>query len=355
MNMYLGMERELLVVKKLNGKLQTESHLVGAQVTCLAKDPFHPERIYCGTFRRGLWRSEDAGRSWKAVGDAQSALSSTKASGITNVDITAVAVSATERSGEYGVVYVGTEMSAMFRSEDGGESWQELKTFQELPSSSTWSFPPRPSTHHVRWITPDPLVAGRVFVAVEAGALVRSLDGGQTWEDRVPDGPFDTHTLVMHPQAPDRLYSAAGDGYPMPGRGYNESFDGGQTWQHPDEGFRYNYLWSIAVDPSDPETMVVSAAPDPYAAHYPPRAESAIYRRTRGGAWQQTIEGLPETQGLVISVLASNPAEPGVFYALNNKGLFRSSDVGTAWEQLELPQKEYYLRQHPSALIISEV
>ncbi len=42
--------------------------------------------------------------------------------------------------------------------------------------------------------------------------MVRSLDGGQTWEDRKPGGPFDTHTLVMHRLAPNHLFAAAGDG-----------------------------------------------------------------------------------------------------------------------------------------------
>ena len=58
----------------------------------------------------------------------------------------------------------------MFRSEDQGKSWQELAALLALPSAPTWSFPPRPWTSHIRWIAPDPLVAGRVFAAAEAGA-----------------------------------------------------------------------------------------------------------------------------------------------------------------------------------------
>lgn len=352
MTMYLGMERELLVVNRRNGAWQAEPRLIGLQVTCLAADPVHPERVYCGTYRRGLWRSEDAGRTWQPIGDAEYALSQPNASGITEVDIMSVAVSATERVGDYGVVYVGTEPSALFRSEDGGKSWQELKTFRELPSAPTWSFPPKPTTSHVRWITPDPVVAGRVFVAVEAGALVRSMDGGQTWEDRKPDGPYDTHTLLMHPQAPNRLYSAAGDGFGRAGRGYNESFDGGETWQRPDDGLQHHYLWGLAVDPSDPETLVVSAATSPRDAHSP-MGESSLYRKTKGQPWHEVSNGLPETQRRVISVLASNAAEPGVFYLLNNKGLYRSPDAGLNWEQIALPWKEQYQYQHQQALLIN--
>ena len=248
-----------------------------------------------------------------------------------------VAVSATDQVDGFGVVYAGTEPSAIFRSEDQGKSWQELAALRKLPSAPTWSFPPRPWTSHIRWITPDPLVPGRVFAAVEAGALIRSLDRGQTWEDRKPSGPFDTHTLVMHRLAPNRLYSAAGDGFIWPGKGFVQSDDGGDTWYRLDDGLAYHYLWSVAADPHDPDTLVISAAPGPQQAHNPMSAESAIYRRSSGGSWQQVREGLPPARGLLASVLAANEAEPGVFYAANNKGLFRSADAGSTWEELPIP------------------
>src|SRR5713226_8584363 len=104
--MYLAMERELLVVSQQNGKWQAEPQLVGLQTTCVATDPFRPEQVYCGTFGRGLWRSNDAGRTWEPVGES-----------IIHAQITSVAVSSTERIGEYGVVYAGTEPTALFRSD----------------------------------------------------------------------------------------------------------------------------------------------------------------------------------------------------------------------------------------------
>ncbi|HEX6819767.1 MAG TPA: glycosyl hydrolase, partial [Ktedonobacterales bacterium] len=169
---------------------------VSSDPYCLAVDPQRPELVYCGTFSDGMWRSRDAGVTWEPASD-----------GITQPAIQSVAVSATERVNGHGVVFAGTEPSALFRSEDAGATWRELSALRRLPSAPTWSFPPRPYTSHVRWITPDPLVPGRIFVAIEAGALVRSLDGGETWEDRTPESPYDTHTLLMHRLAPDRLYS----------------------------------------------------------------------------------------------------------------------------------------------------
>jgi photosystem II stability/assembly factor-like uncharacterized protein len=316
---YTAFEKALAVVKRRNGGWGVDLHLAGSQPQCLAVDPLQPAHVYCGTFDRGLWQSFDAGASWAPVG-----------SGITHQKVMSGAVSATERRDDSGVVYAGTEPSAIFCSENRGRSWRELDALRKLPSAATWSFPPRPWTSHIRWITADPLTPGRLFAAAEAGALLRSLDGGRSWEDRKPNGPFDTHTLIMHRLAPNRLYSAAGDGF-------FQSDDGGETWHRPGaEPGGYPYLWSVAAGPADPDTLVISAAPGPREAHTPGAAESAIYRRSGHGPWQQVREGLPPARGLLAAVLVANGAEPEAFYAATNKGLFRSTDRGSTWEELPI-------------------
>ncbi len=342
-NLYIAIDKALVVISQQKNEWKVNTHLVNSQPLCVAVDPLHPEQVYCGTFDQGLWRSGNAGASWEHVGD-----------GIDSEKVLSVAVSAREQVDGYGVVYAGTEPSALFRSEDRGSTWRELSSLRTLPSAPTWSFPPRPYTSHVRWITPDPLVTGRIFVAIEAGALVRSLDGGETWEDRRPDGPFDTHTLVMHRLAPDRLYSAAGDGFMLPGNGFVRSDDGGETWSRPDEGLQYHYLWSVAVSPTDPETIVISASPGPQQAHYPPSAESAIYRRSNGDQWQHVQAGLPAAQGLLASVLATNEAEPDSFYAGNNQGVFRSKDAGSTWEKLAIPWPSGRILGRVNALVCAQ-
>jgi hypothetical protein len=304
---YIATNQALAVARKQDRAWVVDAPLTGMATQCLAVDPQHSEEVYCGTFGQGLWRSNDAGRTWVNVG-----------------------------SNGKSVVYTGTEPSAMFRSEDGGATWRELAALRQLPSAPTWSFPPRPYTSHVRWITPDPLHPGRIYVAIEAGALIRSFDGGETWEDRKSDGPYDTHTLVMHRLAPNRLYSAAGDGFMRPGNGFVQSDTGGDTWYRPDDGLHHHYLWSVAVDPSDPDTLVISAADGPQQAHNPTSAASAVYRRSHNSPWQQVQAGLPGEKGLLTCVLASNPAEPGVFYAGSNKGLFYSTDAGASWEELPI-------------------
>ncbi len=346
MTLFLGMERELLVVDPQQ-PASAKRRLVDMQITSVAVDPYNPKRVYCGTFGRGLWRSDDGGDSWQPIADPGPAMRYEQTlTGIRSALILSVAVSAVEESNGFGVVFAGTEPAALYRSEDGGDTWRELAELRALPSSSRWSFPPRPDSNLVRWIAPHPGIPGALAVAIEAGALARSRDGGDSWTDGVPGGPFDTHTLVAPPLAPDRLYSAAGDGY-------YESEDGGDSWHKPMEGLPVGYCWSLAADPADPDTILMSASPSAALGHYlAGEARAGLYRK-QNGPWSAVTEGLPEEAGTVLPILATHPAEPGTFYALSNKGLYRSVDTGLSWEALAVPWRDAYLGQQQQALAVS--
>ena len=331
--LYVAMEDALLIVRDGAGKWTVDQYLEGMALQCVAVDPHHSARIYVGTDDQGVWRSQDGGRTWGPAG-----------SGIAWTDVTAIAVGG-EQAGRLDTVYVGTEPSAVFRSTDGGETWKELKGLTKLPSASTWSFPPRPETHHVRWIGIDPHDARHLYVAIEAGALVRSLDGGDTWIDRTPDGPYDTHTLALHPHARGRLYSAAGDGY-------YESRDEGRTWDNIESGLRHGYLFGVAVDPADPEMVIVSAASGPGRAYSAANATSYLYVKKGNGPWTAVRDGFPEPKGTTISFLATSPNEPHTIYAVNNRGIFLSRDAGMKWERLDVPWAERFTHQSVQGLAL---
>ncbi|MFC6861961.1 WD40/YVTN/BNR-like repeat-containing protein [Halomicroarcula sp. GCM10025817] len=298
MDVYAGLSDRVLV-----GDGETwADRLQGRTVECVAADARAPERAFVGTVEAGLQRTTDGGETWTE------ALA-------TDDRVTSVTVAPHDPD----VVWAGTEPSAVYRSTDGGESWTERGGLTDMPSAPRWSFPPRPHTHHVRWIAVAPDDPEQLYVAIEAGAFVRSPDGGATWDDH-PDGARrDTHTLATHADAPDRVYTAAGDGYAR-------SDDRGETWATPQAGLDHRYVWSVAVHPADPEVVVVSAASGPYTAHST-TGESYVYRRT-GGAWTRAMAGLPAPDGLARAVLATD-AE--AFYALTNHGLFRSTD-GREWD-----------------------
>jgi photosystem II stability/assembly factor-like uncharacterized protein len=322
-----------LLIARRGSASAVEQHLRGQSAECIAVDPRDPARVYCGTAGAGLFRSSDGGRNWEPVGP-----------GIDHPVITAVAVGLAEEANGAGVVYAGTEPSAVFRSESGGDSWVDLTALRALPSAGTWSFPPRPHTHHVRWIETDAGDADRIFVAIEAGALVRTFDGGRSWHDRVGGGPYDTHTAATHPLAPGRIYSAAGDGY-------FESTDAGDTWTSPEDGLKHLYLVGVAVDRADPQTVIVSAASGPFVAYRPQSAEAYVYRRTGDGRWEQAMKGLPQARGTTVSRFATHTSEPGAIYAANNRGLFRSEDAGRSWKLLDIPWPEPGLSKGVEALV----
>lgn len=358
--LYVAMDDAVAVVDHQNGSWRFVERLHEVQPQCVAVDPFQPDRVYCGTFGKGLWCSDNAGETWRPVG-----------AGIAQERVMSVAVSQAERVGTYGVVWAGTEPSALFRSEDGGNSWQEIHSLQDIPSKPDWKFPPRPNSHHVRWISPDPNDPERLFVAIEQGGIMRTLDKGKTWEDHNPAAQRDGHTLAMHKLAPGRLYEASGGdsvkfrvfmrlAWPplepnviMTEGGFAETHDGGNTWETVIDGLQYHYLWGVAVDPGDPDTVVTSASIGPLQAHRS-GAVSFIYRRTAGKPWQMVGEGLPESRGMKVNVLAAHEAEPGVFYALNNQGIFRSQDAGVTWNVLDVAWPERFRKQHPQGLAVVE-
>lgn len=298
--------------------------LAGKQAQCVAVDPRRPERVYCGTFDAGLWRSHDAGRTWLPGGvNGGHGAGST---GIPHPSVMALAVSPD------GTVWAGTEPSAIFVSDDGGQRWREEPALRDLPSAPTWSFPPRPYTSHVRWIQLDPGDPRRVLASIEAGGVMTSEDGGVTWHDRQPDTPRDAHGLAMHPDAPARVSAASGDA------GYAESTDGGRTWRRHNDGLSHPYLWAVAVDARDAATVVVSGSPGAYHAHRREHAESALFRKYGDGRWEQVSDGLPPAVGTMTYALAA--AGDGVYAAPHEGDLYRSADGGRTWGALHVDWRQ---------------
>ena len=141
----------------------------------MAFDPSNPNRAYCGTFGNGLWKTDYGGETWERIGKEEEEDRSNDSIS-SRTQVMSVSVSHIERGRKNGfnTVYVGTEHTALYTSDDGGKSWQRMRSINTLKSSSVWRFPPRPWTSHVRWIEPDKSNPGYVFAAIEAGVSPKS-------------------------------------------------------------------------------------------------------------------------------------------------------------------------------------
>src|ERR671930_836782 len=273
-----------------------ELSLRGSGAQCLAVHPNDADTVYAGLRGGGVRRTADGVRTWTDCA-------------LPEAGVFSLAVSVAD-----GAVYAGTEPSAVYRSDDGGDTWRELEGLLELPSRPTWSFPPRPWTSHVRWIAPSPHSADVILVGIELGGLMRSTDGGETWQDHRPGAQPDVHSLAWHPRVDGRAYEAGGGGAAW-------SEDGGETWHPADDGRDRDYTWSVAVDPDDPDLWYVSASTGPFAAHGGRDPQARIYRRRATEAWQALAGGLPEPL----------PAMPYALVAENGRLLAGLAD-GQIWE-----------------------
>ena len=286
-----------------NGGWKAERFLIGSGAQCLALDPADPDTVYAGLRGGRVRRTRDGGRSWV---ECQ----------LPEPGVFSLAVSAAD-----GAVYAGTEPSRLFRSDDRGEHWRELEALLELPSRPTWRFPPRPWTSHVRWIAPSPHDAELILVGIELGGLMRSGDGGQSWEDHRPGAQRDVHSLAWHPRARGRAYEAGGGGAAF-------SEDAGESWQPADEGRDRHYTWSVAVDPEDADVWYVSASTGPFAAHGgDPQAR--IYRRRGAEPWRALGGGLPEPLPAMPYALVAGDGR--LFAGLADGQLWESRDGGDSW------------------------
>jgi photosystem II stability/assembly factor-like uncharacterized protein len=284
-----------------------EVFLRGSGAQCLAVDPADADTVYAGLRAGGVRRTTDAGRSW-----ADCALP--------EPGVFSLAASPAD-----GVVFAGTEPSRLFRSDDHGETWRELEALLDLPSRASWSFPPRPWTSHVRWIAPSPHDADLLLVGIELGGLMRSSDGGASWQDHRPGAQPDVHSLAWHPHTAGRAYEAGGGGAAW-------SEDAGDTWHPADEGRDRHYTWAVAVDPNDPQWWYVSASTGPYAAHGGRDPQARLYRQRAGGPWQPLAGGLPEPLPAMPYALVATGDR--VFAGLADGQVWESRDRGDTWTPL---------------------
>jgi photosystem II stability/assembly factor-like uncharacterized protein len=274
---------------------------------CVDIDPTDPDRAFVGTFDNGLFRTRDGGRTWEGVG-----------AGIDHPRVLSVTVLPD------GVVLAGTEPSAIFRSDDDGASWRELTSFADVPSRETWFFPPRPWTHHVRWMAPHADNPDEMHVGIELGGVLRTRDGGRTFEDRHPDAVIDPHVVHAHAVSPRRIYAIGGDGVSF-------STDGGDTWTRDADGMDRGYTWGLAVDPDDPDLWYVSSAPGPDRAHGGGDAQARLYRKRGSQPWT-TLRSDDPLEDMPYALASPRPGT--LVVGMHTGEVLISDDAGDSFETI---------------------
>jgi photosystem II stability/assembly factor-like uncharacterized protein len=304
MPVYACTRDRLLRLARADGGWSATVALEGERLQCVAA---RGDALLVGTLGGGLLTSGDSGATWERIE-------------LPEADVLSVAIGAAD-----GALFAGTEPSRVFVARDGSP-WRELEALQDIPSRPHWSFPPRPWTHHVRWIAPDPHRAERLLVGIELGGVMASEDGGATFSDHRPGAKRDVHCLAWHPTAEGRAYQAAGDGAAR-------SLDGGRTWQAADAGRDLHYCWALAVDPADPERWYVSAASGPGTAHRGRDARGRLYRRTGGGEdrWEPVA---PPSDAMPYALAATGGA---LLAGMSDGRIHASADRGDSWTEVELP------------------
>lgn len=199
--------------------------------------------ILVGT-REGIFRSEDGGASWE---EASAGLE------IRHVRWLAYHPEISD------LEFAGTEPAGIFLSGDGGRSWRPRPEVEQLRRQHGWSLPYSPEAGCVRGFA---FHGGRGYAAVEDGGVLISDDYGETWRlaegsrgraDHSPRPPFihsDVHSIEVHPASPERVAAPTGGGFFL-------SEDGGRTWVN---RFPGGYCRAAWLDPADPQRMVLGAA-----------------------------------------------------------------------------------------------
>jgi len=321
-------------------------HFAGWEVYHVAGSKADPDRIYASQtsdwFGQVIQRSNDGGKTWEAVGNEFT---------YDGVPGTHQWYDGTPHPWEFkrvwhlepapsdpDTVYAGVEDAALFRTTDGGQTWEELSGLRGHGSGPAWA--PGAGGLCLHSILLHPSDAARMFVAISSAGAFRSDDGGQSWKainqglrsEHIPDPTAEVghcvHRIAMHPSRPDVLFM-------QKHWDVMRSDDAGDTWYEVSGNLPSDFGFPIAVHTHEPETVyVVPIKSD--GEHYPPDGKLRVYRsRTGGSEWEPLTKGLPQ-EDCYVNVLRDAMAVDsldacGIYFGTTGGQIYASSDSGDSW------------------------
>jgi photosystem II stability/assembly factor-like uncharacterized protein len=237
--------------------------------------------------------------------------------------------------------YAGVEDAALFKTTNGGVTWQELAGLRGHESGPDWA--PGAGGMCLHTIVLDPANEGRLFCAISAAGTFRSDDGGDTWKpinqglvsDFIPNPTAEVghcvHRIAIHPSNPNTLFM-------QKHWDVMRSDDGGDTWREVSGNLPSDFGFPIAVHAHEPETIyVVPILSD--SLHYPPDGKLRVYRSRSGGEeWEALTKGLPQEHcyvNVLRDAMAVDTIDPcGIYFGTTGGQVYASNDSGDSWEPI---------------------
>jgi photosystem II stability/assembly factor-like uncharacterized protein len=327
----------------------TGPHFGGWEIYHLKGSPADSNRIYAsqssGWFGQIIQRSNDGGKSWEPAGNAFV---------YDGTPGTHLWYDGTPHPWEFkriwhlepsladpDVVYAGAEDAALFRTTDGGQTWQELPGLRTHKTGSTWS--PGAGGLGLHTLLIDHTRPKRMFAAISAAGVFRTDDGGETWlainrglkSDGIPNPNAEAghcvHRIAMHRSRPDVLFM-------QKHWDVMRSDNGGDSWEEISGNLPSDFGFPIDVHAHEPDTIyVVPIKSD--SEHYPPEGRLRVYRsRTGGNEWEPLTNGLPQ-RDCYVNVLRDAMAVDaldscGVYVGTTGGQVYCSADAGDRWQPI---------------------
>jgi photosystem II stability/assembly factor-like uncharacterized protein len=238
-----------------------------------------------------------------------------------------------------GVVWAGSEPSALWKSTDGGHSFELVRGLWDHPHRPQWA--PGGGGQAIHTLLPHPTDPQRLHVAMSTGGVYRTTDGGTTWEPanqgiKVEFNPDDiqypewgqcVHKAVRDPENPDRLY-AQNHG------GVFRSDDAGTSWTSIADGLPSDFGFPVVAHPHRADTIYLFPLVDA-GERFPKDGKARVYRSKDAGAtWEELGEGLPDGfyTAVMRDAMCADDGDPaGVYLGSRDGTVFASADEGESW------------------------
>ena len=234
--------------------------------------------------------------------------------------------------------YVAVGSGGVWKTTNAGTTWQSV--FDGQGSYSIGAITLDPQNRHTVWVGTGENVGGR-HVGYGDG-IYRSTDGGQSWENLGLKDSEHISKIIVHPQDSNTVWVAAQGPLWSPGgeRGVYKTTDGGKTWTASLNEHEWTGVTDILIDPREPDRLYAATwqRHRSVAAYMGGGPNTAIYRSEDGGeSWKKLSKGLPSGNKGKIG-MAISPQQPDVVYAAietnrREGGIYRSADRGESWER----------------------